>query len=145
MSADTSLTRRDCGSSFTFTRSEQRLYASLGFNRPAHCTECRVRDREARMLDLHLESEVESETATKWQRCGGCGGTNAHHATACEFCARILGRAHSASDAAPPHHDVVVSRAARPDAPQRADRHAGRDAGGEMMACAPPSQTPRGS
>jgi hypothetical protein len=48
------------------------------------------------MLDLHLESELESETATKWQRCGGCGGTNAHHATACEFCARILGRAHAA-------------------------------------------------
>jgi CxxC-x17-CxxC domain-containing protein len=42
MPADTLLTCRDCSSSFTFTRSEQRLYASLGFNRPARCEACRA-------------------------------------------------------------------------------------------------------
>jgi CxxC-x17-CxxC domain-containing protein len=42
MSADTTLTCRDCGQAFTFTTGEQDFYASRGFSEPTRCAECRA-------------------------------------------------------------------------------------------------------
>jgi CxxC-x17-CxxC domain-containing protein len=42
MSADTTLTCRDCGQSFTFTSGEQDFYASRGFSEPSRCPDCRA-------------------------------------------------------------------------------------------------------
>src|SRR2546421_10326964 len=42
MSADTTLTCRDCGQSFTFTSGEQDFYASRGFSEPSRCADCRA-------------------------------------------------------------------------------------------------------
>jgi CxxC-x17-CxxC domain-containing protein len=42
MSADTTLTCRDCGQAFTFTRGEQDFYASRGFSEPSRCADCRA-------------------------------------------------------------------------------------------------------
>lgn len=46
--SDKTLTCRDCGTSFTFTESEQRFFAEKGFtNEPGRCTTC----RDARKAD----------------------------------------------------------------------------------------------
>ena len=42
MSADTTLTCRDCGQAFTFTSGEQEFYASRGFSEPSRCPDCRA-------------------------------------------------------------------------------------------------------
>ncbi len=43
MSADTTLTCRDCGQAFTFTSGEQEFYASRGLNNPpSRCPDCRA-------------------------------------------------------------------------------------------------------
>src|SRR5437868_10614625 len=42
MSADTTLTCRDCGQGFTFTSGEQDFYASRGFSEPSRCPDCRA-------------------------------------------------------------------------------------------------------
>src|SRR5207244_3192278 len=42
MSADTTLTCRDCGQAFTFTSGEQDFYASRGFSEPSRCPDCRT-------------------------------------------------------------------------------------------------------
>jgi CxxC-x17-CxxC domain-containing protein len=42
MSADTTLTCRDCGQAFTFTSGEQDFYASRGFSQPGRCADCRA-------------------------------------------------------------------------------------------------------
>ena len=48
MSADTTLTCRDCGQAFTFTSGEQDLYASRGFTEPGCCADCRADCRATR-------------------------------------------------------------------------------------------------
>lgn len=42
MPADTTLTCRDCGQTFTFTSGEQDFYASRGFSEPTRCADCRA-------------------------------------------------------------------------------------------------------
>ena len=42
MSADTTITCRDCGQAFTFTSGEQDFYASRGFSEPTRCADCRA-------------------------------------------------------------------------------------------------------
>jgi len=42
MSADLTLTCRDCGQGFTFTSGEQDFYASRGFSEPSRCPDCRA-------------------------------------------------------------------------------------------------------
>jgi CxxC-x17-CxxC domain-containing protein len=42
MSADTTLTCRDCSQAFTFTSGEQDFYASRGFSEPSRCPDCRA-------------------------------------------------------------------------------------------------------
>ena len=42
MSADVTLTCRECGQDFTFTSGEQDFYASRGFSEPSRCADCRA-------------------------------------------------------------------------------------------------------
>jgi CxxC-x17-CxxC domain-containing protein len=42
MSADMTLTCRDCQQAFTFTTGEQDFYASRGFSEPSRCPDCRA-------------------------------------------------------------------------------------------------------
>jgi CxxC-x17-CxxC domain-containing protein len=48
MSADTTLTCRDCGQTFTFTSGEQDFYASRGFSEPSRCADCRATRKSQR-------------------------------------------------------------------------------------------------
>jgi CxxC-x17-CxxC domain-containing protein len=48
MSADTTLTCRDCGQAFTFSSGEQDFYASRGFSEPSRCPDCRTTRRSQR-------------------------------------------------------------------------------------------------
>jgi CxxC-x17-CxxC domain-containing protein len=48
MSADTTLTCRDCGQTFTFTSGEQDFYASRGFSEPTRCADCRAARKSQR-------------------------------------------------------------------------------------------------
>jgi CxxC-x17-CxxC domain-containing protein len=48
MSADTTLTCRDCGQAFTFTSGEQDFYASRGFSEPGRCSDCRAARKSQR-------------------------------------------------------------------------------------------------
>src|SRR5579872_1852246 len=48
MSADTTLTCRDCGQAFTFTGGEQDFYASRGFSEPSRCPDCRAARKSQR-------------------------------------------------------------------------------------------------
>jgi CxxC-x17-CxxC domain-containing protein len=48
MSADTTLTCRDCGQAFTFTSGEQDFYASRGFSEPSRCPDCRAQRKAQR-------------------------------------------------------------------------------------------------
>jgi CxxC-x17-CxxC domain-containing protein len=49
MPADTTLTCRDCGQTFTFTTGEQGFYASRGLNNPpTRCPDCRARRKAER-------------------------------------------------------------------------------------------------
>src|SRR5438045_1500509 len=48
MSADMTLTCRDCGQAFTFTSGEQDFYASRGFSEPTRCADCRAARKSQR-------------------------------------------------------------------------------------------------
>jgi hypothetical protein len=48
MSADTTLTCRDCGQGFSFTAGEQDLSASRGFSEPSRCPDCRAARKSQR-------------------------------------------------------------------------------------------------
>jgi CxxC-x17-CxxC domain-containing protein len=48
MSADATLTCRDCGQAFTFTTGEQDFYASRGFSEPSRCPDCRAQRKAER-------------------------------------------------------------------------------------------------
>jgi CxxC-x17-CxxC domain-containing protein len=48
MSADATLTCRDCGHAFTFTSGEQDFYATRGFSEPSRCADCRAANRAQR-------------------------------------------------------------------------------------------------
>jgi CxxC-x17-CxxC domain-containing protein len=46
--ADSTLTCRDCGRTFTFTEGEQAFYTSRGFSEPTRCPDCRAAKKAAR-------------------------------------------------------------------------------------------------
>jgi CxxC-x17-CxxC domain-containing protein len=48
MSADTTLTCRDCGQAFTFTSGEQDFYAARGYTEPGRCPDCRAQRKADR-------------------------------------------------------------------------------------------------
>lgn len=46
---DKTLTCKDCGKEFVFTKGEQEFYAEKGFtNEPTRCTECRAANKAKR-------------------------------------------------------------------------------------------------
>src|SRR5919204_527528 len=56
MSADTTLTCRDCGQAFVFTSGEQAFYASRGFTEPSRCADCRAARKAQRDGDSSYSS-----------------------------------------------------------------------------------------
>lgn len=40
--SDKTISCRDCGASFEFTKGEQEFYQTKGFNEPARCKQCRA-------------------------------------------------------------------------------------------------------
>ncbi|MDQ3811925.1 MAG: zinc-ribbon domain containing protein [Chloroflexota bacterium] len=48
MSADTTLTCRDCGQAFTFSSGEQDFYAARGYSEPSRCPDCRAQRKAER-------------------------------------------------------------------------------------------------
>src|SRR5438067_344110 len=74
MSADTTITCRDCGQAFTFTSGEQDFYASRGFSEPSRCADCRAarkaqRDGGASSYGGGERAQREMFSAT----CSSCG------------------------------------------------------------------------
>ena len=75
MSADTTITCRDCGPAFTFTSGEQDFYASRGFSEPGRCADCRT----ARKAERNGDSFSSSAYGDRPQRemfsatCSSCG------------------------------------------------------------------------
>jgi len=70
MSADTTLTCRDCGQAFTFTSGEQDFYASRGFSEPSRCPDCRA----ARKAQRDGGSYGGSSYGSSYGGGGGGGG-----------------------------------------------------------------------
>jgi CxxC-x17-CxxC domain-containing protein len=78
MSADTTLTCRDCGQAFIFTSGEQAFYASRGFSEPSRCADCRAA-RKAQRDGGSSYSSYDGGYAPRAQRelfsatCSSCG------------------------------------------------------------------------
>jgi CxxC-x17-CxxC domain-containing protein len=78
MSADTTLTCRDCGQAFTFTSGEQDFYASRGFSEPSRCADCRAA-RKAQREGGSSYSSYGSSDGGRGERemfsatCSSCG------------------------------------------------------------------------
>jgi CxxC-x17-CxxC domain-containing protein len=70
MSADTTLTCKDCGQAFTFTSGEQDFYASRGFSEPSRCPDCRA----ARKSQRDNGSSYGSYGSSSSYSGGGSGG-----------------------------------------------------------------------
>src|ERR671929_1046601 len=81
MSADTTLTCRDCGQTFTFTSGEQDFYASRGFSEPTRCADCRAARKAQRDSGSSYDSYGSSSygSSGRGQRelfsatCSSCG------------------------------------------------------------------------
>jgi len=76
MSADTTLTCRDCGQAFTFTSGEQDFYTSRGFSEPTRCPDCRAA-RKAQRDSGSSYSSYGSSYSTGGGGGGGYGGAGA--------------------------------------------------------------------
>jgi hypothetical protein len=78
MSADITLTCRDCGQAFTYTTGEQDFYASRGFSEPGRCADCRAA-RKAQRDGGSAGSYGSSSGGGRGARemfsatCSGCG------------------------------------------------------------------------
>ena len=71
--ADKTLTCRDCGTSFTFTSSEQQFYADRGFqNEPSRCPDCRAQ-RKATGGDRREGSYSRGPREMVDVTCSSCG------------------------------------------------------------------------
>ena len=80
LSADTTLTCRDCGQAFTFTSGEQDFYASRGFSEPTRCADCRAARKAQRDSGSSYDSYGSSYGSSgRGQRelfsatCSSCG------------------------------------------------------------------------
>ena len=79
MSADTTLTCRDCGQAFTFTSGEQDFYASRGFSEPSRCAQCRAARKTQRDGDSYGSYGSSSSYGGRAERemfsatCSSCG------------------------------------------------------------------------
>jgi CxxC-x17-CxxC domain-containing protein len=79
MSADTTLTCRDCGQAFTFTSGEQDFYASRGFSEPSRCADCRAARKSQRDSDSSYGSYGSSSY-------GGSRGPREMFTATCSSC-----------------------------------------------------------
>src|SRR5205814_9413514 len=75
MSADSTLTCRDCGQAFTFTAGEQDFYASRGFSEPSRCPDCRAARKSQR------DGGGSSYSSYGASYAGGGGGGGARRAS----------------------------------------------------------------
>src|SRR6266851_4041919 len=73
MSADTTLTCRDCGQAFTFTSGEQDFYASRGFSEPSRCADCRAARKAQRDGGGGCSSGARGEREMFNATCSSCG------------------------------------------------------------------------
>jgi CxxC-x17-CxxC domain-containing protein len=80
MSADTTLTCRDCGKAFTFTSGEQDFYASRGFSEPTRCPDCRAARKAQRDSGSHSGGYGSSAGS------GGNRGTREMFSVTCSSC-----------------------------------------------------------
>ena len=86
MSADTILTCRDCGQSFTFTSGEQDFYASRGFSEPSRCADCRAARKAQRDGGSSYDSYGSSSSGSGYGS-GGRGQREMFSAT-CSSCGK---------------------------------------------------------
>lgn len=79
MSADSTLTCRDCGQAFVFTAGEQDFYASRGFSEPGRCPDCRAARKSQRDAGSSYDSYGSSYGGGRGSRemfdvtCSSCG------------------------------------------------------------------------
>jgi CxxC-x17-CxxC domain-containing protein len=87
MSADTTLTCRDCGQAFTFTSGEQDFYASRGFSEPSRCADCRAARKAQRESGSSSYDSYGSSSEGGGYGSGGRGQREMFSAT-CSSCGK---------------------------------------------------------
>jgi CxxC-x17-CxxC domain-containing protein len=87
MSADTTLTCRDCGQAFTFTSGEQDFYASRGFSEPSRCPDCRAA-RKAQRDGGSYASYGSSQGGGGYGGGGGGRGQREMFSATCSSCGK---------------------------------------------------------
>ena len=87
MSADTTLTCRDCGQAFTFTSGEQDFYASRGFSEPTRCADCRAARKAQRDGGGSSYGSYGSSYGSDYGSGGGRGQREMFSAT-CSSCGK---------------------------------------------------------
>ncbi|MDQ3809997.1 MAG: zinc-ribbon domain containing protein [Chloroflexota bacterium] len=86
MSADATLTCRDCGQAFTFTSGEQDFYASRGFSEPSRCPNCRAARKAERGGGGGGYSSYGSSGGYGARVGGGGGGPRQMYSATCSNC-----------------------------------------------------------
>ena len=86
MSADSTLTCRDCGQAFTFTSGEQDFYASRGFSEPSRCPDCRAARKSQRDSGSCGRSPGPIERAAYGGGGGGGRGSREMFSVTCSSC-----------------------------------------------------------
>jgi CxxC-x17-CxxC domain-containing protein len=89
MSADTTLTCRDCGQAFTFTSGEQEFYASRGFSEPTRCPDCRAARKAERGGSSYGGGSYSSYSSGGGYDTGGSrGGSREMFSATCSSCGK---------------------------------------------------------
>jgi CxxC-x17-CxxC domain-containing protein len=90
MSADTTLTCRDCGQAFTFTSGEQEFYASRGFSEPTRCPDCRAARKAERGGSSYGGGSYSSYSSGGGYDTGGSrgGGSREMFTATCSSCGK---------------------------------------------------------
>ena len=88
MSADMTLTCRDCGQAFTFTSGEQDFYASRGFSEPTRCADCRAQRKAQRDGgSVQQLRRLVVRRRRRWRRRSrGGGGSREMFTATCSSC-----------------------------------------------------------
>ena len=76
MSADSTLTCRDCGQAFVFSAGEQDFYAARGFSEPGRCPDCRASRKSQRDAGSSHGSYGSSYSGSREMfdvTCSSCG------------------------------------------------------------------------
>jgi len=88
MSADTTLTCRDCGQAFTFTSGEQDFYASRGFSEPTRCPDCRAARKAQRDGGSYDSYGSSSSYGGGYSGGGGARGQREMFSATCSSCGK---------------------------------------------------------